>query len=1083
MNFYVYDQHIYNRDLQEEETEEADEVETELKETSNESDFTFHNDSEASDCEIGTMTKYKNYKKSYTKVGIVTLFGKTENGNSIAIHVNGFMSAYFVKVPADVKYNIFVAHLRNSIMERCRSLKHKNAKLNLECVKYIDGYGFTNNEKIEFVKFSFSNFNTHRSILWALKDSKFKIAGKLYEIELYESKLEPILQFLHNRDLPSVGMVNVAKFVNMRAKLTNCKYEICAKYEDLVPGTGNMSQSGLSIMAFDIETAPLVSREMHGLAKLGDPIIAMPVSFYISGKYYNYVPILWNCETKWETFTVIPCKDETELLMTFIKLLRTGPPDMSDCATDVMISYNGNSYDWNYIRDRCIALDLWDELRFSGKIGKLSGKFAEPKMESKGFGKNEAYFMTYAGILNIDLLLHFKKENSTDLEDLKLATVSKAYLYVKDDSKKDVKIITATRELRDAVMNGAEISTPFLAKMVKSYGGLDSFKELTESNIVLIQKYLLESLNKKTSSEGEKYDLSYENMYKIAFYADKCIKESKLDDEKMFTDVGEIAKYSIQDCVLLHKLNWARNILNYGIAMANNSYIPWKMFYACATGKPIYSIFTKTSRSLCKLTKDLYPNKDAILLEFEEYLTENKEYQFDLSNLDSCGYTVTKYDQKLKKLKEKYYAFYIIAGGYVEEPVQGLHKNVATLDVKSEYPSIMLSYNLSHDALIIDERYNNIEGIDYRDYTWESKNGNQFTNRFVYGKIEDFTTLCVLKQLLENRKRFKAEGKKYKYGTSEYLQYDAAQQSAKILCNSTYGATVFSLGPLFMKPIGGCTTSKSRQYIHGCTDLVRELYPKSQIVYGDTDSFFVKFNFEGMTDAEGFAETWKASKDCEIEINKKFGSYLRNMEIELEKVFSIIYLFDKKKKYFGRKHLSNDIMVYETMSQGVKYKKRDSVNLQRFMGYTIQEYVLNDRANLIVNFMLETFRLVMEGKFDLTYFVKNIKYNPPYKNEKNNSALRVYSILSVLDAANLPKIGQKLQFTLCKFPECRTKKKSQLKKCDMVYPIDHINSNHIINYPEFMTYCLSDVMHIVKSLGGNAFTDIKKYIKECDKNL
>ena len=43
------------------------------------------------------------------------------------------------------------------------------------------------------------------------------------------------------------------------------------------------------------------------------------------------------------------------------------------------------------------------------------------------------------------------------------------------------------------------------------------------------------------------------------------------------------------------------------------------------------------------------------------------------------------------------------AGGYVKDPVKGLHENIVSFDFRSLYPSIIISKNVSPDTLIISE--------------------------------------------------------------------------------------------------------------------------------------------------------------------------------------------------------------------------------------------------------------------------------------------------------------------------------------------------------------------------------------------
>ena len=60
-------------------------------------------------------------------------------------------------------------------------------------------------------------------------------------------------------------------------------------------------------------------------------------------------------------------------------------------------------------------------------------------------------------------------------------------------------------------------------------------------------------------------------------------------------------------------------------------------------------------------------------------------------------------------------------GAIVLEPNPGIYLDtpITVLDYSSLYPSSMISENLSHDTYVMEEKYNNLPGVEYKDITYD----------------------------------------------------------------------------------------------------------------------------------------------------------------------------------------------------------------------------------------------------------------------------------------------------------------------------------------------------------------------------
>lgn len=199
-------------------------------------------------------------------------------------------------------------------------------------------------------------------------------------------------------------------------------------------------------------------------------------------------------------------------------------------------------------------------------------------------------------------------------------------------------------------------------------------------------------------------------------------------------------------------------------------------------------------------------------------------------------------------------------GGLVKEPIKGMHENVAVLDFRSMYPSLIIKYNISFDTL-------SPSGENV------APNGYRFRAR-----PEGFLPRA-LKTLLEERRRIQERLRRLPPDSVEARILDARQRAVKIIANAIYGYTGWAGARWYSREVAEATTAWGREVISSTMKRAEELGMK--VVYSDTDSLFLK-NYESRL--EKLVE-W---------IEKDLG-----LEAKLEKVFKRVVFTEAKKRYAG----------------------------------------------------------------------------------------------------------------------------------------------------------------------------------------
>ncbi len=298
-----------------------------------------------------------------------------------------------------------------------------------------------------------------------------------------------------------------------------------------------------------------------------------------------------------------------------------------------------------------------------------------------------------------------------------------------------------------------------------------------------------------------------------------------------------------------------------------------------------------------------------------------------------------------------------IRGGYVMEPKVGLYNNVRIFDFKSLYPSIIVGWNIGHDSLnkelsedgddafnaflekkekkVEDISFNNLYGFLAREKKRldpDNKHYQTANNNFYSRSINSFIGDLV-KDLLEQRKSYKAKLDELTIDTDEYRGARAQQEVVKEMANSMYGITAERRGRYFNKNIAESITLTG-QFLNKALAAVAER-EGFLVIYGDTDSVFLVIDDE--KSMEKIAD--KLNKTLRKFLDEKFDLRDNIVFAEYEKKYRKMIMLDKK-RYTGQLTWMDGKVIDTIFTRGIETVKKNTIE------YTRRN--MNDLINMIV---------------------------------------------------------------------------------------------------------------------------------------
>lgn len=653
----------------------------------------------------------------------------------------------------------------------------------------------------------------------------------------------------------------------------------------------------------------------------GDPIFQIGTTVHRYGEndcYLRHVLCIGTC-TEIEGAVVKVCKNERELIKEWVALV-------SEVDPDIITGYNIFDFDMEFVYNRALEIGIERSvMRRLSRIPERSAVFREKVLSSSGLGDNFLKYLDIPGRVTIDLMKVVQRDHKLDSYSL------------------------------------ANVAATFIRGNVKKLGEggrsmqVESVAGVSEGTLVYVRK---------DEAESESYNVRVERIDRdgcVLHFADElaggCVMplvwglaKDDVTVNEIFASVrgsaddrSRVARYCIMDCALCNFLIMKMEIVANNVGMSNVCLVPLSYIFMRGQGIKIFSLVSKQ----CLQDGFMIPT-----------LRSPKEIP-----MDECG------------------------GGYegaiVLTPSPGIYTQpIAVHDYGSLYPSSMISENISHDTIVLDPKYDNLEGVEYVDVTYDVTEGdNRYEKRCRYVQNSQGVLPRILQGLLKQRKetrkkitykrvvleggevvyckRVDKEGRKIydvddnmiegvsivevsdMYNDFEKAVLDGLQLAYKVTANSLYGQVGARTSQIYLKELAASTTATGRNLILKAKDYMERVFG-GKVIYGDTDSIFSKYPNSMYSKERLDREDWiKETIDISVRFQEEFQSQLKFPHVlEYEKTGYPFIIFSKKRYVYNKYEF--DPKKYKQSSMGIVLKRRDNANVvKNIYGGIIDNILLN----------------------------------------------------------------------------------------------------------------------------------------------
>lgn len=914
---------------------------------------------------------------------VIHAYGRDADARSVHLQIANFRPFLYLKVLSRPQ----ASECTQTVPEYLASKLHMGP-VRVTQLRASDVWGFQNGKKHYFLKVSFDRVASmqrmHRSFdTWT--DRPTCLDGA----RLYESNLEPLLRFFHLQKIPSAGWIRINEDAASECSQPGrCEVDLEVDWKDVTSCDERQNaRAPLIVAAFDIECHsrsgrfPVAARDhFAAIEQLLVDARERRADVHAFVDSVDPPPDKRGALTS-TVFGVIrnkACGQVAAANAIAAEIAAMGP----DGDPIVQIGVTGHTYGDTTVHSRTIFT-----------VGRCA------KMDEESLPANDPERITVVRLQNEeDLLLRFARHVGAMDPDLitgynifgfdwkyivqramKLGIYDRMMSPVSGLSRDGarpcafVRKVLTSSAMGDNVMFYVDIpgrTTFDLMKIVQRDHKLDSYKLDNVGHVFL---------------DETKHDVSPAEIF--AAWND--------DTDATARERARVARYCVQDCALCNRLVNRLDIVPNTLAMATVCSVPMRYIFFRGQGVKIFSLVLQR----CSANNVLFPTVKVVDNVEEGEGAEDCAGAAGARTYHELATPALRAGELVPRMSTVY------DGATVLTPVPGMYveRPVAVLDYASLYPSSMISENISHDTLVMDEAYADVPGVEYTDIAYV-EGGRTVTCR--YASKPEGVLPQILRYLLGARKATRAKAKWVRatcvrtgevrtgprdsvpcdgewvvedaFDAFEKKVLDGMQMAYKLTANSLYGQMGAVTSPVYLKPLAACTTATGRKLIHAAKDFMEQC-KGATVVYGDTDSVMV--SFPACPGDPSKEQMLRHSIDCAVQASEEFRKQLKPPhDLEYEKTYFPFIIFAKK-RYVGNKY-EFDVNKYSQASMGIALKRRDNAPIVKDIYGGALETILNNvgtkgvdkaiadvknQVRDLLNGKCETDRLVVSKTLKMNY--------------------------------------------------------------------------------------------------------------------
>ena len=951
---------------------------------------------------------------------IVDTYGRNEEGEIGRVRITGFCPYFYIQFkegdnPSTVKAKLEKAY--NDMSDK---------KLSFHDLRFIEESkldamnGFSGLTPIKVWK-------VIAPAIWLFKCAT-KAAKNLEYIDpknrrcLYEANLPPLLRLFHILD---ISPASPFKFEGERSDPgEDMNVDVCYSipFQAIVPDSAITIP--LLVASYDLEVYsesgmfPVASNSSDEIIQIG---VSLRWSDSMLQSEDRFVLVIGDTTPSEDpTVKYICCKTEKELLLRFERLIKNENPD-------ILCGYNTFGFDDGYIAERAEFNRI--PLQFGRIVARQWGRGKDDyvKTEKKTFelasGKFAVRYIEMPGRMTVDVLLSIRREQN--LDSYKLDNVASTFLRDKVKSFKNTpkccEIVTnSTRGL----FVGNLVRFDIMTNTTNPYRDGELFKvvEVTPKSFKLqTETEVLTDASGNVEWSFAKDDVGPKDIF---------ASHHGSPDQRAL-----IAKYCIQDCDLVLTVMAKLDTLVNARGMADVCRVPITYIFLRGQGIKIYSavVYNASKRNQIILSQEGFEG-------------------------DSSYEGAIVLPPKI--------------GMYLDQPI-------SVLDFNSLYPSNMIAFNLSPDTLVYVKEFSmsgkkvrhegsdgeefkkngyKIDEISYDVHNDEGESTGRITCGFAQ-PTDDKRTVGLLPLTLDILLKKRKETRKIMEKTEDEAQkavLNGLQLAYKVVANSVYGQAGSKTSPIRKIEVAACTTAVGRDRIYFAKSVVETEFG-AEVVYGDTDSIFIKFPTTDLAES--------------IELGKKAAESITRQcrkahKIEYEKTFFPFVLFCRK-RYVGMKY-EDDVHKCKRMTMGVALKRRDNAPIVKDVFGGALDILMEHRdirkaQEFVKNILVD----ILQNKIPLEKYVITKQLRDDYKNPGQIAHRVLADRMEERDAGNKPQVGDRLAYVYIK------EKRDAKKQGERIEQIDYVREKKLTPDTEF--YITNQVQNPVAQLFALAIEQLDGY--------